>query len=152
MRPVLALMVFLAGCAVHLRGAVFQGDEGPVLLEPEGRERRLVLGPTSAPLAFLDGHGVTIEGTAFGDRVRVRDWTITEGISGFQVFVGPVVVQGEDVGVADRGSRATYLLDRRTAAALARHAGTPVLVEGYVEGALRVRVVTWRLLAPEASP
>lgn len=138
---------------MHLRGAVTQDPEGITLLqEPEGRMRRLALDRASEPLRFLDGHGVTLDGKSRGRTVFVEDWQVTEGVRGLQVWVGPVVLAGEDVGIADRASKATYYVDEDTAGALSPWAGRTVLIEGYVEGALRVQVVTYRPLFPEPVP
>jgi hypothetical protein len=50
------------------------------------------------------------------------------------------------LGLQDRNSGAYYLLDPDAALELSPYVGLPVLVEGYVEGAHRVRVLYYRVL------
>ena len=150
--PLAAVLLVLTACQVHVRGAVDQGELGPVLTEPEGRTRRLVLSGDALPLAFLHGEGVELDGVATLGRLRVTEWRITEGTHGLQVFVGPVERQGVDVAVADRNSGSVVLVDESAANELAAHQGQPVLLEGFVEGAQRVRVVYYRILASQEHP
>lgn len=150
--PVAALAVLLGACQVHLRGAVTQSDAGPELTEPEGRVRGLILADDAQPLAYLDGEGVELDGVARFGRVRVTDWRITDGTHGLQVFVGPLERRGVEVAVWDRNSGGVVLVDEAAAGALAAHSGQPVLIEGFVEGAQRVRVVYYRILAAQEHP
>ena len=150
--PIALLWVGLASCAVHVRGAVEQTPDGPLLTEPEGRARQLVLSGDSAPLAFLAGEGVEIDGVASFGRLRVTDWRVTEGTHGLQVFVGPIERRGLDVAILDRNSGVPVLVDKSAADKLAIHHGQPVLAEGFVEGAQRVRVVYYRVLSSKEHP
>ena len=54
----IALLALLStGCAVHLVGIVAPADNhGTTLTTMEGKPYRLVLGPDSRPMAYLDGH------------------------------------------------------------------------------------------------
>jgi hypothetical protein len=147
--PLIVVLGVLQACAIHVRGAVEQGDIGPLLTEPEGRVRRLVLDADSAPLAYLTGEGVELDGVARFGRLRVTDWRVTDGTHGLQVFVGPLERRGVEVALLDRNSGSTVLVDKGAADELASLHGLPVLIEGYVEGAQRVRVVYYRILAAQ---
>jgi hypothetical protein len=50
------------------------------------------------------------------------------------------------IGVQDRNSGAYYLVDPDSAETLKPYVGKTVLLEGYVEGAHRVRVLYFRVL------
>lgn len=147
----IALAAPTAGCAVKLTGIVAPSATGPgtSLTTPEGDRYTLVLGPESQPLGFLDGHEAWIEGGRIGQSVRVSDWKVVGGLHGLQVWVGPVDVLGVQVGIADRNTGSFFVLDEASWDVLAPFAGDTVLVEGWVEGAHRLRVVYYRVLAAE---
>jgi hypothetical protein len=146
----LFLSIACLGCSTHATGIVSPVPEGGTALQTIGGETlRLRLGRDSAPLAYLDGHEVEIEGVRSGRAVRVRDWRITGGLHGLQVWVGPVDILGIQVGIADRNTGSYFVLDEASWDVLAPFAGDTVLVEGWVEGAHRLRVVYYRVLAAE---
>jgi len=147
----IAAAALLTGCAVKLTGVVSPLDEigGTGLTTPEGQHYRLKLGPDSAPLAWLDGHECEIEGAGVGTGLRVTDWKIIGGLHGLQVWVGPLDVRGLQIGLSDRNTGSYFLLDEASWNVLEPFVGETVLVEGWVEGAHRLRVVYYRVLAPE---
>ena len=147
----IAIAFAVAGCAVHLNGFVrpLAEGSGTSLTTMEGVEYRLALGPDSQPLAFLDGHMVGIDGKKAGGRVHVTDWEVLEGLHGLQVWVGPVDILGIQVGLTDRATGSYFVLDEASWDVLAPFAGDTVLVEGWVEGAHRLKVVYYRVLAAE---
>ena len=147
----IALALGSTGCAIHLTGFVAPLAEcrGTGLTTLEGRVYKLVLGPDSAPLGFLGGHLVAIDGAQSGARVRVTEWEILEGLHGLQVWVGPIDILGIQVGLADRNTGSYFVLDEASWDVLAPFIGKTVLVEGWVEGAHRLKVVYYRVLAAE---
>jgi hypothetical protein len=141
-----ALCNGLGGCAFHATGLATPTPAGPTLVEIDGTSHRLLVGPDAAPLSHLDGHTIRVEGQKVLGAVRVTDWSIQEGLHGMPVWVGPVKLMGAQVGVEDRNSGAFYWVDDAAARTLSAHAGSVVLVEGYVDGPHRVRALYWRLL------
>lgn len=152
-----ALIALLAlgsgGCAVHLVGLVGPDDDrGTVLSTLEGQQYRLSLHGEARPMRYLDGHLCEVDGTTSFKRVRVGAWTVLEGLHGLPVWVGVLEWRGVQIGMHDRNTGAYVFLDEEGADVLAPYVGKPVLVEGYVEGAHRVRVVYYRVLADEEDP
>jgi hypothetical protein len=142
------------GCAITLTGNVAPLEEGSGtgLTTVEGERWALGLPPEAAPLAWLDGHLAEVEGTHVGHKVRVTDWKVLEGLHGLQVWVGPLDVMGIQVGIADRNTGSYFILDEASWDVLGPFAGRTALVEGYVEGAHRLKVVYYRVLSPEDPP
>lgn len=141
-----ALLSASAGCAFHATGLARPTPGGPTLEVIDGTTWRLVVGPDAAPLAALDGHTVTIDGQRVFGTVRVSDWRVDEGLHGMPVWVGPVQRMGAQIGVDDRNSGAFYWVDDAATRTLAAHVGEVVLLEGYVDGPHRVKVLYWRPL------
>lgn len=127
-------------------GLVRPHGEGTRLLTQEGEEYRLVLLGDARPIAALDGHLVEVDGSRFGRRIRVTDWSVLEGKHGLPTWVGVLRRHGEQIGLHDRNSDAFYLVDRASEGVLAPWLGNVVLLEGYVVGAHLVRVVYYRPL------
>ena len=145
---VLGLAVWLApGCAVKATGVVHPAQPRPTLDTFDGQSWELSTSGDAEVLQWLDGHSVKVEGTAIGRRLRVSSWTVTDGLHALQVWVGPLVVDGAQVGLLDHNSGAFYIVDGAAADTLARYRGLPVLLEGWVDGAHRVRVLYFRVLA-----
>lgn len=145
------MVAFGAGCAVRAVGIVHPGTPRPTLETVEGAHWTLDTPGDAGPLRYLDGHTVKIEGSRVGRRVRVDTWQIPEGLHALQVWVGPLETRGAQVGLLDHNSGAYYVVDEAAGDALARYRGLPVLLEGWVDGAHRVRVMYYRVLAdPEA--
>ncbi len=152
--PIVALLLAQAGCAAQTMGIVHPAaPRGVVLDTPQGERYRLGLPRDAHPMRWLDGHLVEVEGTRIFKHLRVEGWSVLEGRHGLPVWVGPIEVRGSQVGMQDRNSGSFVFLDERAVPVLSPHAGRVVLVEGYVEGAHRIRVVYFRILADtEESP
>lgn len=150
---VVLLGASVGGCAFHEIGLVHGGPNETTLDTPSDGQYRLLLDSDTEPLAWLDGHEGEIWGSRVGRKVRVTDWKLGEGLHGMPSFVGKIELQGAQIGMLDRNSKAYYVFDPEGAAVLRPMAGRTVLVEGYVDGAHRVRVLYYRLLAkaPEGS-
>ena len=139
----------LAGCSAHYTGLVHPTDRGMELETMDGKHLRLVLPSADArPIAALDGHSLTVDGTQVFRRVYVGDWSVPEGLHGLPTWVGVLEERGAQLGMLDRNSDAYYTIDLDAYARLRPHVGEWVLLEGYVEDARRVRVVYYRVLAP----
>lgn len=121
-------------------GLVRAPDAGPTqILLPDGRTQRLVpIGERARHLGALDGFLVEVDGQRVLRRVRVADFRVIEGPTGFPVWLGPVQVMGLQVGVMDRFSEQLYWLDDHTSGELRQLAGAEVAIEGYVDGPHRV--------------
>ncbi|MFT7520301.1 MAG: hypothetical protein ACI9MC_002446 [Kiritimatiellia bacterium] len=139
--------MLVTGCAAHVQGLIEPGRRGVDLVTMAGQRSRLVLTGDAVPMRYLDDHGVDVHGRRVLGRITVTDWKVTEGLHGMQVWTGTLERRGVQLGLDDRNSGAFYFLDEKTVDTLSSHVGQPVLVEGYVEGAHRVRVVYFRILA-----
>jgi hypothetical protein len=146
-----ALILALAGCAWHGRGLVEPGASGAHLTDIHGRRVLLVTDEASRPLQRLDGHLTEVWGRRFIGPVQVRDWRVLEGVHGLAVWVGPVVLQGVQVGLQDHNSGSFYFVDREAARVLGARPGETVLVEGHVDGPNRVKVLYYRWLEGTAG-
>lgn len=145
------VLLLLSGCATHAIGIVAPADGDVLLTTVHGEDYRLVLDEDTRPLQYLDGHTAEVEGPASFGRLRVRDWSILEGLHGLPVWVGVLEWRQGALGLQDRNTGAFYYVDPDNEEVLDPFAGTPVLLEGYVEGAHRVRVVYFRVLADEGE-
>lgn len=144
-------LCLLVGCATHVTGLVSPIDGRPTLTESDGRSVRLVLSAASSPLGYLDGHLTEVWGRRGLGRLVVEDWKVREGLHGLPAYVGELNAQGIQLGLEDRNSGAYFLIDELASEDLAPFVGRTVLVEGYVEGAHRVRVLYWRVLGDTES-
>jgi hypothetical protein len=136
----------LGGCAWKGEGLIEGRPLGPVLMTSTGQELRLVLGEQDRSLAELDGHLVMIEGRRALGALQVREWTLPEGVHGMAAWVGRLERRGAQLGLLDRNSGAYYVLDPDAWDALEGAVGAEVLVEGYVDGPHRVKVLWYRVL------
>ncbi len=134
------------GCAVHVDGLVEADGARTWLRTAEGHRYRLVTTGEAAPMAALDGHLAHVDGRRVGRAVTVEDWTVTEGLHGMTAWVGRLQWMGAQLGLQDRNSGSFYTLERGAEDALGDHAEKVVLVEGYVVGPNRVKVLYYRVL------
>lgn len=147
----IAGMLLVQGCAYHQTGLVETGPRGTLLVESDGKTVALVLGEEASPVKHLGGHLVDVRGQRFLRNVRVGDWRVPEGLHGMAAWVGPLTPMGSQLGVQDRNSGAFYLLDAEAESALRAHAGQSVLLEGYVDGPHRIKVLYYRVLATAST-
>lgn len=138
----------LTSCPFHEVGLVTPTTGGADLQNIDGNVFHLrLVGQDSAPLHYLDGHTAEVHGTRVLHNVHVTDWQVIEGLHGMPAWIGVLESRVGQLGLLDRNSHAYYLLDREANDTLSRYVGQMVLVEGYVDGAQRVRVVYFRVLA-----
>ena len=137
-----ATLLGFAGCHAHLTGMVeAPADEALRLKTSEGRAYRLVLPGDAAPVAKLDGFFVEVEGQRMCRTIRVADWEITQGLHGMSVWVGKLEERGIQLGMDDRNSGAFYFLDESATKTLRPYVGRLIVLEGYVVGPHRVKVM-----------
>jgi len=148
--PITALLSTAPGCAVTLRG-IIEAPEGSARLRLlDGRSLRLLaIGPAGG-LDSLDGAWVEVEGQRTLGTVRVAWWTVTEGPHGFPAYVGVLQAFGSQLGIEDRGSGATLLLDDAAVDALWPARGRLAVLEGYIDGPHRLHV-TWSKVVDDAG-
>jgi hypothetical protein len=146
-----ALFALTFGCAVHVIGLVHPEDGTTVLETLEGERYVLAATGDARPLGYLNGHEAEIRGTRLLGAVRIRSWKVTDGLHGMPTWVGVLQTHGMMLGLQDQNSGAFYLVDPDAARELLPYVGLPVLIEGYVEGAHRVRVIYYRILAGEGE-
>ena len=134
-----------------MTGFCYPDERGAMLHTMDGRMHPLAVSEEHAAVRYLDGHTTEIEGTRILRRVHVRDWRVHDGLHGLPTWVGPLVQYGAELGIQDRNSDAFYYIDARAARDLAPFTGQVVLLEGWVEGARRVTVAYFRVLAEEQA-
>jgi hypothetical protein len=135
-----------SACAVRLRGVIEAPEGAPRLRTVDGRAWRLVaLGP-AAGLGQLDGAWVELTGQRTLGTVRVAWWTVSEGPHGFPAWVGVLTPYGSQLGVLDRGSGATLLLDDEATDALWPDRGRLAVLEGWIDGPHRLHVTWWKVV------
>ena len=93
-----------AGCRVHLAGLVSHEALSTHLTTMEGERYRLVLGPETSVVRYLDGIVVDVWGPKLGNNVRVRDWKAHQGGHGMAAWVGKLEYAGIQIGLTDRNS------------------------------------------------
>jgi hypothetical protein len=141
-------LLLVSGCPFHDVGLVRPVDDTTTLEDIDGFTYRLILTDAdAAPLHYLDGHTADVWGTRLFHNVHVTDWKVIEGLHGMPAWVGTLEEKGVQLAILDRNSKAWYVLDRDATESLEPYVGKVVLVEGYVDGAQRVRVVYFRVLA-----
>jgi hypothetical protein len=146
------LALLASGCAAHVKGLVRPLADGGTLLETtEGDAYHLNLAGDAKQLGYLDGHLVEVWGKGSRSKLNVEGYHILRGVTGMTVFTGPLVMRSGELTIQDRYAQGFILLDDSSLADLLPYLGKPVLVEGYVEGAQRVKVVKWRVLADTPS-
>ncbi len=146
-----ALTLGWGACAFRSTGLVHPAEGGVYLENLDGQRWKLVAGDRNAPVLFLDGHLTEVKGLRSGQSVRVSEWRVIEGRHGMSTWVGVVEGAGTQLGLHDRNSGSFVWVDSESAQALQKWIGTTVLLEGYVEGPQRVRVMYLRVLAPDAT-
>jgi hypothetical protein len=144
---VLVLAFGGSACATHQTGLVHPAAEGADLETMEGERYHLILVREATELAWLDGHVLEVWGRRIAHAITVTDWRVSEGLHGMPAWHGLLDERGVQVGLLDRSSGAYYLVDDLAADTLRPYVGLPVLVEGYIEGSHRIRVLYFRVLA-----
>ena len=136
----------LAGCAWKGEGLVETGSLGSTLNVSTGQHWKLVYGAEHRALSHLDGQIVVIEGRRMLNNLSVTSFRIPSGIHGMPVWYGTLEQRGVQLGLTDRNNGGFYLLGRESWEGLRDHVGAEVLVEGYVDGPHRIKVLYHQIL------
>jgi hypothetical protein len=149
----LGLVGLVAGCALPVRaiGRIEPSAGAMILTTSQGRSRALLLEGNAAPMRWLDGHLVEVEGESRPRAILVDGWRVVEGLHGLSCWTGVIEVTPEGVGLFDRDNGVLLRLDEDGGALLAPWAGRLVLIEGYAEAGLGVHVSYYRPLFDTAG-
>ncbi len=136
------------GCALPVRaiGRIEPVSGGWTLTTSQGRSRSLLLDGDAAPMRWLDGHLVEVEGETRPRAIAVQTWRVVEGLHGLSCWTGVLQTTPEGTALFDRDNGVLLRLDEDGAALLAPWAGRMVLVEGYAEAGLGIHVAYFRPL------
>lgn len=142
-----AVALGLSGCAWKGEGLVHSDGPGAWLETSTGQRMRLLFDAERAPMRHLEGHILAIEGTRIFKNVRVSDVRIPSGVTGMPVWFGRLERRGMMLGMTDYNTGGSYFLfDADVYEELAPFVGEFVLIEGYVDGPHRVRVMQFEVL------
>jgi hypothetical protein len=137
----------VSACSVHHHGQLLREDGASTTLYiSDGRKLRLVVGPESQPVNYLEGSTVEVWGAGVLGRVVVKDWNVLQGPHGMPVWIGLLERKGVQLGLMDRNSDVFYFMDSTQEQGLHEAVSKTVMVEGYVDGPHRVRVLDYRVL------
>ncbi len=128
-------------------GLVLSGTSPVTLRTEQGDETRLVTQGEGAPVAFLGGCIIEVDGPLILGALHVRDWRVLDAGDGSGNFVGTLRAYGARLILDDRNSGTPVILDDLTAAPLRPYVGLPILIIGHVTGAGYVVPVAFRVLA-----
>lgn len=135
--------------AAHRVGLVVAAEGAPTWVrDQEGVLTRLRTAGVAAPLAYLDGCIVELDGPMLFGRMFVRDWRVLDAGDGSGDFVGMLRAYGARLLLDDRNTGSTLVLDDGAVSQLRPYVGFPVLVIGHITGAGYVVPVAFRVLAP----
>lgn len=142
----IALAMLLLGCAWKGEGLVESTSTGPYLQASTGQRWRLVPSEEDRILKHLDGQIVTVEGRRVFKNLTVKRFSIPAGVHGMSVWFGTLERRGVQLGLQDRNNGGFYLLQPGYPDAIEDAVGAQVLVEGYIDGPHRIRVLHHRIL------
>ncbi|MCB9663546.1 MAG: hypothetical protein H6732_05520 [Alphaproteobacteria bacterium] len=136
-----------ASCTLPVTASGLLAERGPEtwIEAPSGKARPLS-GAEVERLRHLAGLVVDVEGTLRRGAIEVESWSILQGPLGFEAHVGLVDAGVSGVVLREVGTGKVLGLHGDPAEALWDEVGQWVLVEGIVDGPLRVRVMGWRPL------
>jgi hypothetical protein len=153
--PRLALLLQLliaGGCMATHRGLVSVPGSasheraGVQLSTPEGRVLDLRSTEELRVLRALDGCTVEVTGPLLARSLLVEDWRVLDAGDGSAPYVGTLRQHGSNLVIDDRNSGMPLVLDQASADRLAQHAGSQVMISGYIIGAQLLHAVTFRIL------
>lgn len=138
------------GCALKTSrtGLVQVVDDRVLLQEQNGRIWRISSAGQGEFIAGLDRCEVDVDASRFGGKLMVRDWKVRSAPGGGQPFVGRLRLYGSNWLIDDRSTGREVIVDMRGVEDMAQHAGSTVLIVGFVVGAQTVRPVNWWVVAP----
>lgn len=137
----MALVSGTSGCVWKGEGLVRSGPMGAHLDVSTGQSWRLVLGEEQRALAHMDGQIAVIEGRRMFKNLSVKKFTVPSGKHGMAVWFGKLERRGVQLGLQDRNNGGFYMLSPDVWDDMADYVGGDVLVEGYVDGPHRIRVM-----------
>lgn len=138
--------VLLAGCAYKGEGLVESTATGPYLNASTGQRWRLVHREEDRALKYLDGQIISVEGRRVFKNLSVKEFHVPAGVHGMTVWFGTLERRGVQLGLQDRNNGGYYLLRPDAPDELLDAIGSMVLVEGYVDGPHRIRVLHHQVL------
>lgn len=144
--------LLVAGCVSTHRGLVAVEDGAVAELQqvrlctPEGRELALRSTEEMPVLRSLEGCTLEVSGPVMARSLVVRTWRVLDAGDGSAPYVGLLRQHGSNLVIDDRNSGMPLVLDPASAKRLAPHAGSMVMISGYVVGAQLLHVVTFRIL------
>lgn len=141
------LWLLMLGCVkvVEVNGFVEQRDDQTVLTIADGRTTPLDLGEHTV-LRALDGYLVELEAWDTRKGFIVRDWKVRSGLSGFQVWLGHPQVTPMGLGFWDAQNDVLLPVAAQARATLQEHLGQTMVLEGWIEQDVGLRVVAYRAL------
>lgn len=122
----------------------------PILRASTGEETRLSTPADAAPVRYLNGCVIEVDGRLIFGSLHVQDWRVLDAGDGSGNYVGVLRAYGARLVIDDRNSGSTIILDDLTAAPLRPYVGFAVLVIGHVTGNGYVVPVAFRVLAPHS--
>lgn len=144
-----ALLAAAPAWAAHRVGLVVAEEGAPTWVRDQaGQLTRLRTTGEAAPLAYLGGCIVELDGPLLFGRMFVRDWRVLDAGDGSGDFVGTLRAYGARLLLDDRNTGSTLVLDDGAVSQLRPYVGFPVLVIGHITGAGYVVPVAFRVLAP----
>lgn len=117
-----------------------------------GEVTRLATPADAAPVRYLNGCVIEVDGPLLFGALHVQDWRVLDAGDGSGDYVGVLRAYGARLVIDDRNSGTTLVLDDLTAAPLRPYVGLPILVIGHVTGNGYVVPVAFRVLAPTSGP
>ena len=145
------LAFFCAACSTHRMGLIIAdpGANAPTVVRDQaGTVTRLGTKGEAAPVAYLNGCIVEVDGPMVFSTLQVHDWRVLDAGDGSGNFVGLLRTYGARIVLDDRNSGSTVILDDLSAAPLRPYVGLNVLVIGHLTATGYVVPVAFRVLAP----
>jgi hypothetical protein len=149
----IALCVVWSACAVPVRaiGVVATVKDLTEITSTEGNHKPLALKGREVAMRYLDGHEVDLVGTWTGGAIVVSRWHVTQGLHGLPAWVGEVRRTPDGLALFVWVDGVTLPIERENQDLLEPFLDRPVLVEGYLEASVGLRVVYFRPLFDEAE-
>jgi hypothetical protein len=148
-----AMFASLVACAVPVRAIGVVTNEGPrtVITSNEGRSRSLALKGPHVAMRYLDGHEVDLEGLWRGGAINVDRWRVSQGLHGLPAWVGELRRTPNGLVLHVLADDVSIPVDEDSADILDPFVGRMVLIEGFLEVSVGLRVMFYRPLFDEAG-
>lgn len=137
-----------SGCIpAHKIGLMKTVNGQPQLVTMDGDKTKLKLQNESEALRILDGPSVEVWGkTNLSGHLVVNRFRVHEGNHGLAVWIGQLRRLGVQLGIDDANSGAFYLMGEGSWRHLEPFVGDRLLIEGFVDGPHRVKVLHFQVL------